>query len=148
MGYDVTVQQVDARSLAAVKTSATPETLADTIYRGLDQVWTALVEQDAKTGHNVVIYRDMLDAIEVGVEVLGPFSSAGDVVAVRTPAGEVVTTTHWGEYNEMPQAYKALEAWCADNERAMTDAAWEVYGDWDDDPAKRRTDVFFRLVPA
>ena len=22
---------------------------------------------------------------------------------------------------------------------------WEVYGDWDDDPAKRRTDVYFLL---
>jgi hypothetical protein len=22
---------------------------------------------------------------------------------------------------------------------------WEVYGDWDDDPARRRTDVYFLL---
>jgi hypothetical protein len=22
---------------------------------------------------------------------------------------------------------------------------WEVYGDWDDDPPKRRTDVYFLL---
>ena len=24
---------------------------------------------------------------------------------------------------------------------------WEVYGDWDDDPAKRRTDIYFLLEP-
>jgi hypothetical protein len=29
--------------------------------------------------------------------------------------------------------------------RTVTD--WEVYGDWEDDPARRRTDVYFLLEP-
>ena len=147
MGYEVIVEQVEARDVAAVEASATAETLADTIYRCLDQVWTVLREQDAKTDHNIVIYRDALRTIEVGVEVLGPFTPSGDVGAVTTPAGEVATTAHWGEYKALHRAYAALEAWCVEHDRTMT-GAWEVYGDWDDDPAKLRTDVFFQLAPA
>jgi hypothetical protein len=26
--------------------------------------------------------------------------------------------------------------------------SWEVYGDWDDDPARRRTDLYKLLSPA
>jgi hypothetical protein len=26
--------------------------------------------------------------------------------------------------------------------------SWEVYGDWEDDPAKLRTDIYFLLRPA
>jgi hypothetical protein len=32
--------------------------------------------------------------------------------------------------------------------RAQAGVNWEVYGDWDDDPAKRRTDVHALLAPA
>jgi hypothetical protein len=45
----------------------------------------------------------------------------------------------------MAGAYAALEQWCRDNGRRSAVVNWEVYGDWDDDPAKRRTDVYFLL---
>jgi hypothetical protein len=44
----------------------------------------------------------------------------------------------------MAPAYAAVEAWCATNGR-KSGATWEVYGDWDDDPTKRRTDIYFLL---
>lgn len=145
MGYEVAVEQVEPRTVAAVTTSATPETLADAIYRGLDRVWAALREQDASTGHNVVIYRDELRAIDVGVEVLGPFLPSEEVAAVTTPGGDAVTTVHWGDYSDIPQAYAALAHWISSNGRTRGVAAWEIYGDWNDEPAKRRTDIYVEL---
>lgn len=38
-----------------------------------------------------------------------------------------------------------LEQWCARNGREPAGVNWEIYGDWEDDPAKRRTDVYFLL---
>jgi Metal binding domain of Ada len=39
------------------------------------------------------------------------------------------------------------DAWkAAGRQRAGT--SWEVYGDWEEDPAKRRTDVYFLLEPS
>jgi hypothetical protein len=34
------------------------------------------------------------------------------------------------------------------NDRRQAGVNWEVYGDWDNDPAKRRTDVYKLLSPA
>jgi effector-binding domain-containing protein len=57
----------------------------------------------------------------------------------------VATVAHFGDYEEMHDAYQALEQWCARNQRARRGVSWEVYGDWEDDPAKRRTDIYFLL---
>jgi len=35
--------------------------------------------------------------------------------------------------------------WCAANGESPAGANWEVYGDWADDPAQRRTEVFYLL---
>lgn len=48
----------------------------------------------------------------------------------------------------MAPAYAALEQWCKDNGRRPAGVSWEVYGDWDDDPVRRRTDVYFLLESA
>jgi hypothetical protein len=46
------------------------------------------------------------------------------------------------------RADAALESWCRDNGRHPAGANWEVYGDWDEDPANVRTDVYMLLDSA
>jgi effector-binding domain-containing protein len=60
----------------------------------------------------------------------------------------VATTAHFGDYAQMAGAYAALEQWWTGNGRRPAGVSWEVYGDWDDDPAKVRTDIYFLLRPA
>ena len=83
--------------------------------------------------------------IEAGVEVLTPFEETELVRRSATPAGEVVTTTHWGEYSAMQPAYKALEDSVKQSGRSLGDVSWEVYGHWSDDPTNRRTDIYWLL---
>jgi effector-binding domain-containing protein len=86
--------------------------------------------------------------IDVGVEVHGSFVPRGEVRLTATPAGEVARTAHFGQYSDVAGAYAALEQWCATSGRRPAGLSWEVYGDWEEEPAKRRTDVFFLLEPA
>jgi effector-binding domain-containing protein len=149
--YEVRVEQAMPRILAAVQAVTTPERLSTDIIRLLDQVWPLLREQGARTGHNVVIYRPGEAGaltIDAGVEVLSGFTESGPVRRVTTPAGEVAVTAHFGEYSALGGAYAALEQWCTANGRGSAGVNWEVYGDWDEDPAKRRTDVYALLSPA
>jgi len=148
MEYEVTLEDVLPRQLAAVRGGASRADLGPTILRLLDKVWPVLRAQQAKTGHNVVMYFGGLEHIEAGVEVFGEFVDAGDVRHSQTPAGPAVTTAHWGEYSEMAGAYAALAQWCAANGRHETGTSWEVYGDWADDPAQRRTDIYLLLARA
>ena len=146
MDYEIRIENVLPRQLAAVRGGTSRVDLSRTIITLLDKVWPVLRGQHVRTGHNVVIYFGGLEHIEAGVEVFGDFVDAGDVRHSQTPAGPVVTTAHWGEYSEMAGAYAALGRWCAANGRLQTGTSWEVYGDWADDPQQRRTDIYLLLT--
>jgi effector-binding domain-containing protein len=147
---EVRVEHVEPRSLAAVRSTTLRSDLASAIYRSLDAVWPVLREQGVRTGHNVVVYdggdETSLEVL-IGVEVFGDFDERGDVRRASTPAGEAVTTAHFGDYSEMASGYAALERWCAEHARQQTGVSWEVYGDWSDDPAQVRTDLYWLLEP-
>jgi effector-binding domain-containing protein len=99
-------------------------------------------------GHNVWIYRHREDGevdVEVGVEVPAPFADRDGVVATRTPAGRAAHAVHFGDYAGLPAFHAAISKWCRDNGRAAAGVNWEVYGDMDQDPAKRRCDVYHLL---
>lgn len=151
MTYEVRTEHADGRPLAAVRATVDQRELGSMIISSLDKIWPVVREQGVRTGHNVVIYREGSGQalhIDVGVEVPDGFAPQGEILPVATPSGEVATATHFGEYSEMMPAYVAIERWCADNGRQQTGVRWEVYGDWSDDPAQRRTDVYFGLAEA
>ena len=64
-----------------------------------------------------------------------------------SPQGVAATAVHWGDYSAMAPTYTALRKWCADNGHHLAGPSWEVYGDWAEDPAKLRTDIYFLLEP-
>jgi effector-binding domain-containing protein len=88
--------------------------------------------------------------LEVGVEMDGPFAGIGEAVASATPAGLVATVTHFGPYGQLHRAHEAIIAWSRDNGYTLSGPSWEVYGHWKDEwnnnPAKIRTDIFYLLV--
>jgi effector-binding domain-containing protein len=151
MRYAVRTSQAGPRVLAAARATTTRQHLGTDIVRLLDMIWPALRAEGARTGHNVVVYygggADGLD-IAAGVEVFSDFAGHGEIQRISTPSGEAAATTHFGEYSDLGGAYAALEQWCTSNGRRAAGVNWEVYGDWDDDPARRQTDVYFLLEPA
>jgi effector-binding domain-containing protein len=149
--YQVRTERATPRVLAAIRANTTPQRLSSDIIGLLDQVWPVLREQGIRTGHNVVVYHPGeagVLTVDAGVEVFSEFAGSGAVRCMATPAGEVAATAHYGEYSAMAGAYQALEQWCTANSRQPAGVNWEVYGDWDDDPSNRRTDVYVLLSPA
>jgi effector-binding domain-containing protein len=146
MAYEVRLEEVAPRQLAAARGVTSRAELGRTIIRLLDHVWPVLREQDVPREHNVVVYLDGKMTIEAGVQVFGPFVETSDVHAFATPSGTAISTAHFGEYSECGAAYAALEQWLAVNARRRAATSWEVYGDWSDDPAQRRMDVYFLLA--
>jgi effector-binding domain-containing protein len=83
--------------------------------------------------------------VDFGVEVVREFSPSGEVKPVNTPAGEVAAVTHIGPYDRLGQTHDAIHAWATANNRAFAGKSWELYGDWNDDPAKLETTVMYLL---
>jgi len=62
-----------------------------------------------------------------------------------TPSGTVATTVYMGPYDRMGPAHEAIHNWARENGRKFAGPSWEVYGHWNEDPAKLRTDIFYLL---
>jgi effector-binding domain-containing protein len=146
------VHVVSPRILAAVSRTVAIGGVGAVWRPALDLVWSFLrTHPDLRTdGHNVFLYRhparrsDPMD-VDFGVEVVREFEPSGEVKPVKTPAGEVVTAVHIGPYDRLVQTHDAIHAFAAANNRTFAGQSWEIYGDWNDDPAKLETTVMYLL---
>lgn len=147
---DVSVERTAACPTAVVKANTTwPEfrTLWPTL---LDEVWAFLrATPGLRTeGHNVMLYRhtdpDVGVAVEVGVQVTGPFEPVGRVVPSNLPAAEAATT-RVGTTADIGVAHAAVRTWCAAHGRGVTGVSWEIYGDPDPQSGNVEVAVFWAL---
>jgi effector-binding domain-containing protein len=149
MPYEMSVVEVAARPLAAARGRATLASLAATIVPLFDTVYAHLrARAIPNLGLNFLLYTPLTDTdftLDAGVEIHGPFPATEAVRYLETPAGRAVTTTHLGPYEDLPAAHAAIRAWAEANGEPLAGPNWEAYDHWHDDPAKRRTDVFYLL---
>jgi len=152
VSYEVVLEEVAARPLAAVHASV-PVGGVGTAWRpALDKVWAFLRSQPGlrTDGHNTFVYHHPVGPgapmeVDFGVEVSRAFETEGEVVFTHTPAGLAASTTHDGPPDRLAAANAAIEDWCVANRRSLAGVSWETYGDPGDDPAILEVKVFYLL---
>lgn len=155
MEYAVHTIQVAPRAIAAVRESTSLSKLASVIPGHLGEVFDFLRKNNVKTGRNVIVYfptgsspdGDIFFDAQFGVEVDGPVPASDRVVTAQTPGGTVAVSTHWGDYNGLPEAHRAIQTWCTGHGRKFAGTNWEVYGHWTGNQATAQTDVYYLLIP-
>jgi effector-binding domain-containing protein len=146
MSYEVTLADAVARPTAVVAATTTWREFPKLWKELLDEVWACLRACGIRGGcPNVMLYRDDVPHVEVGVELSQPCLLTGRVVASSLPAGQVARTVHRGPYAGLGAAHKAVLEWCAAQARRPAGPRWEVYGPHRDDPAELRTEVYYLL---
>ncbi len=150
MAYEIRVGSVGPRAIAAVRRRATIPELSTVVPAACGEVWDFIRKAGIPNpGRHIAVYREGSDGyleVEIGAVVEGPFTGDGNVSCSTTPAGTVATTVHFGPYDRLGEAHDAILRWCRDNHHEPIGPNWEIYGHWDDDPAKLRTDVFYLLT--
>lgn len=149
--YEVREVNVAARSVAGVRAQVRRGRVGMEFGRHLDQVYAAARAGAVKLdGQNIFIYRaasaDEL-TVDFCVGIAAPFDPVGAVLSLETPSGVTAMATHHGDYGRLGEANAAIAAWSHANGRALAGPSWEVYGHWDADPAKLRTEVYYLLQP-
>jgi effector-binding domain-containing protein len=148
----VTLHQVSSIHLAVVCRQVKPAELSRVVPECCGAVWKALRAQQAKAGRQVAMYLTADDRVEIGAEVIGSFTEAGDVVRSATPSGTAASVTHFGPYHTLGAAHETIREWCRTNGLRLKGSSWEIYGHWQDawnsDPSQIRTDVFYLVRPA
>jgi len=146
MSYQVTLTEVAARPTAVVAATTTWQEFPTLWTELLNEVWACLRAGGVQRGcRNVMLYRDDVPHVEVGVELRQPCPLTGRVVASSLPAGQVAMTVHAGPYAGLASAHRAVLDWCAAQGRSPAGPRWEVYGPHHDDPAELRTEVYYLL---
>ena len=151
MDVEVTVKTVEPTPTAVVAT-ATTWAQFPTVWRPmLDEVWGFLRGSAPAglytDGHNVMLYKDDVPNIEIGVQVSGAFERVGNVVASTLPGGLVATATHTGPIAELGSTHSAVTEFSTANGYTPTGARWEVYGDPDPSTGQFEVTVFWALRP-
>ena len=147
MFHEITVREVPASATAVIAQATTWDEYPRLWPVLLDEVY-AFVRAGGATqaGHNVMLYRDDVPNVEVGVQVDGVFVASGRVIPSELPAGRVATTVHRGDYRGLEAAHVAIRAWCAAREHMLTRTRWEIYGDWHEDPEQLETEINYLLA--
>ena len=149
MQYEIKLHAVPMRHLAIVRRRLRWSELGGHLIPLLDRVYEKVhAGEVTQSGQNVFVYKDSTRdgvTVEIGVEVAGRFEDVDDVVYSNTPAGEVASTLHIGPYSDLGNAYNAVTRWCDEHHRRRANVSWDVYGDWEEDPNKLQTEVFYLL---
>ncbi|HEY7323317.1 MAG TPA: GyrI-like domain-containing protein [Streptosporangiaceae bacterium] len=135
MRVEVALKAVDPTPTAVVK-AATTWAEFPTLWRPmLDQVWSFLRSSAADGlwthGHNVMLYKDDVPNVEVGVQVNRSFEPRGSVVPSALPGGLAAAAIHAGPAAQIGETHDAVRDWAAANGYLPAGPRWEIYGDPD-----------------
>lgn len=135
MRVDVTLQAVESTPTAVVVAATTWAEFPNQWRPMLDQVWGFLRGSAPEGlwthGHNVMLYKDAVPNVEVGVQVTRSFEPCGSVVPSVLPAGLAAAATHTGPVATIGETHDAVRDWATAHGYGLAGPHWEIYGDPD-----------------
>jgi len=128
MSHAVTRVDTPERPTAVIAEATTWDAFPRLWPSLLDEVWAAVRSKDEITpNRNVMLYKDDVPNVEIGIEVAAPFPDIGRVVSSTLPAGRAAMTTHHGRYNDLGSAHQAIIEWCDRRGFQRVGPRWEIY---------------------
>jgi effector-binding domain-containing protein len=145
-----TIVAVEPRHTAAVKFTVGFADIPNAERSARTKIADALSQLgNLAAGDSFTLCRRLKDSkmhYEPGVVVSGTFTSSGDVVSSQLPGGRAVKHVLIGPFDQLPQAWPALFAWCASQGLQLEGAFWQVYGPTAVEPAKQETTMYALLA--
>jgi DNA-binding transcriptional MerR regulator len=132
MQYQVAVREEVPLDVVCIAARASLATIAQTIGECFGELMGYVQEHGLQmTGPPFIAYPDPIHEEEGTIECCFPVAGAaepqGRVKLRHLSGGPVAWTRHVGPYDQVGDAYAALDAWVADNGRHMAGAPREVY---------------------
>lgn len=150
MTVDVTVKTVEPTPTAVIAAATTWAEFPAKWGPMLDEVWRFLRGGAPaglyKQGHNIMLYKDDVPNVEVGVQVSGSFDPTGHVVPSSLPGGLAATATHTGPIATIGDTHQAVCRWSKANGYQLAGPRWEIYGDPDPSSGHFDVQLFWSLV--
>ena len=154
MAYEIVVEDVAARPIAAVHASVPVGQVAAAWRPALDKVWAFLRRHEGlrTDGHNIFVYHHPVRPgapmeVDFGVEVSRRLRGRG---RNRVHAHACRATSRRRCTSDRPISWPApmppSRSGAVANHRSLAGVSWEIYGDPGDDPATLEVQVFYLLA--
>ena len=137
MEYKITRQELAAQPVLVVRRRVRRAEIAATIGAALPKVFLHAQQRGlAIPGYPITRYLEPsvgLVTLETGMRVTAHSrdwtvaDGQGEVLAETLPAGSAAATIHFGPYDQLQDAYAAVEEWIAANGFRQNGAPWEAY---------------------
>lgn len=152
--YEFTLVELEAKPIVVVRRNVPVDSMMPVMMAAFDSVMAWLArERIEPVGAPLTLYYGFDDGtveLATGHVVPEPVEGSGVVLGDTLPGGQVVMTTHWGDYGELPSAHEALEGWIATHGMQQAGPVWEVYVTDPgvvEDVARWRTDLYMPVRP-
>jgi effector-binding domain-containing protein len=93
---------------------------------------------------NVMLYKDDVPNVEVGVLVNGEFAGEDDVVPSQLPGGEVVRGLYRGDWARLGEGHDAVQRFVTEHGLELAGPRWEIYGH--EDGGEPETEIYYLLA--
>ena len=156
MAGRIEIVSASSQRMIGQRSTASVGELAPSVMALLSKVWDSIRAAKVKTlGINVFLYSPYRKEskaqtpgeveIAAGVLVTNEIAAPAGLEVVSTPNGKAAHLQYLGDYGGLSAAHDELRAWCQLNDGGPTGTIWEVYGHHEEDPTKRRTDIYYLL---
>ena len=157
MTYSVTKQHIAPQPVLLVRRSVKRSEIAAAIPQALGKIFQHAQQHGiALTGHPLTRYIEVgpgLMTIEPAMRIASGGHTQSDpsheVLTDTLPGGLAAKTTHFGKYEDLHEAYAAIEVWMKAEGAASGGAPWEDYVTdpaESPDPKNWQTDVYWPLT--
>jgi effector-binding domain-containing protein len=156
MRYEVTINEVPARTVIAKRLEVATDGIGAAIQQTLPEIYEWVARSGVEpAGEPFVIYHERPSEgsgrhIQVCAPVTGPARAPTGYVIEEIPATAVATTTHVGPYAELGGAYSEIEGFIRTHELDVAGPPREIYlSEPAVPPSQTRTRIEFpvRRVP-
>jgi effector-binding domain-containing protein len=141
---DISIVDIEPQMGVGVEIVSARAAMGAAIRKTFDRLYAPGAMQPGH-GHNFILYSaETKEGLTMLIGVLDrrPGGADPDVKPARVPGGRVITAPHWGDYGKMKSTYDTLLAAVKAKSLKLLPMSLEIYGDWSDDPAKVRTDIY------
>jgi AraC-like DNA-binding protein/effector-binding domain-containing protein len=153
MDYSITKKQLTPQPVLVVRRRVKRSEIGATLAEVFGRIYEyALRNGAALAGQPFTRYLEGglgLITMEPGLPLATPLSGEGDIRPDILPGGLAAATMHAGPYEQLPDAYAAIQEWIETQGLVASGAPWEVYvTDPTDypDPRDWKTEVFWPLT--
>jgi effector-binding domain-containing protein len=130
MGYKIEVQDLKAQSALVMKSQIKIEQLGAVLAQNLPQVFKYALGNGA-TPAGMPFTRFIKNGetveIEAGLPVNGKIKGEGKIELIQLHEGKVAVTSHFGSYDGLVDADKAVKTWILQNGKRQAGNPWHVY---------------------